>query len=113
MHCDQECWRPLQLDLTLGERFVAIVAQRQEPATAREAEQQARLEVLSRQLAELKQSQSTLRMERDKWQASTQTLLRAVQVLRLQNAAMQAEIQLLKRRASASSGRSTSGLYQV
>lgn len=97
----------------LGDRFAAIIAQRREPSTAREVEQQARIELMARQLADLRQSQERLRGERDKWQASTHTLLRAVQVLRLENTALQAEVRSLRRRPVGPFGGSNTGLYQV
>jgi hypothetical protein len=49
------------------------------------------------QLSDLKQAHATLRQGRDKWQASTHTLLRAIQVLRLENSARQAEARVLEK----------------
>lgn len=97
----------------LGDRFAALAAQQDEPRTAREAQQQQRIQTFTRQLEHLEHAHTALRTERDKWQASTHTLLRAVQVLRLENAALHAEVDLLTQKLDPAADARTAGLYIV
>src|SRR3982074_2243512 len=55
----------------LGDAFTALAQQRTPPPTALEADEQARIDRLTAQLNQLKESHTTLRQDRDKWQAST------------------------------------------
>lgn len=97
----------------LGDRLATIAAERQQPATAREAEQQQRIENMTRQLADLTQTHAALRKERDKWQACTQTLLRAIQVLRLENTALQAQNRVLTNQLDTARAAKNTGLYTL
>jgi hypothetical protein len=97
----------------LGDRFAALTKQLQEPTTAREVEQQKRIENLLVQLDNLTEANATIRGDRDKWQASTQTLLRAMQVLRLEQLAMRSDITVLTRQLEAAQAGATTGLYVV
>ena len=97
----------------LGDRIAAIIKQRQEPTTAREAEQQAHIKSLTTQLDELRAAAGLLRQDRDKWQASTHTLLRAIRVLRLEGAAVQAEKKVLTKQLHAAREGENVSLYIV
>jgi len=97
----------------LGDRFSALAAQQDEPRTAREAQQQQRVQNLTSQLERLEHTQAALRAERDKWQASTHTLLRAIQVLRLESTALQSEVDVLTKRLNATADTTAAGLYIV
>lgn len=97
----------------LGDRFAALVEQRRAPTTALEVQQQARIETLLGQLRSLTDTHTDLVRDRDTWKASTHTLLRAIQVLRLEQASMQANIQVLNKRLATANGPGTNGLYVV
>jgi uncharacterized protein (DUF3084 family) len=97
----------------LASRFTALARQQAAPATAREAQQQTRIGQLTDQLDQLAATHDTLRVDRDRWQAATHTLMRAIQVLRLENQEMAADLELLRRRASMTPIGHASGLYAV
>jgi len=80
----------------LGDRLAALADQRAAPATAREAAQQTRIDQLTAQLRQLTDTHATLRNDRDRWQAATHTLLRAIQVVRLEQTDQNATIQALR-----------------
>jgi hypothetical protein len=97
----------------LGDRFAALVEQRRAPTTALEVQQQARIDTLLDELRSLTDAHTALVRDRDHWKASTHTLLRAIQVLRLEQTSMQATIRVLNKRLEAAHDPGTSGLYVV
>jgi hypothetical protein len=97
----------------LGDRLATLAQRRTTPTTAREANQQAQIDRLTTQVDQLTRSHTALRQDRDKWQASTHTLLRAIQVLRLEHTAMQADIRVLNNQLAATRQDGTRGLYPV
>lgn len=73
----------------------------------------ARIDRITTQLDQLTQAHTALRQDRDQRRASTHTLLRAIQVLRLEYIAMQFDIRVLKNQLSADRQGGTPGLYPV
>jgi hypothetical protein len=94
----------------LGDRLATLARAHHTPTTALEAEQQAHIEQLTTRLENLTSGHAELRLDRDHWKASTHTLLRAVQVLRLEHTTMRADITALTRRLETAHNRTT-GLY--
>jgi hypothetical protein len=97
----------------LGDRFATITQQNTAPATAREAEQLIRIEHLTAQLQQLTKGRAELRADKDRWQESTHTLLRGIQVLRLEHSAMQADIRILRKQLAAARAGEAHGLYSL
>jgi DNA repair exonuclease SbcCD ATPase subunit len=97
----------------LGDRLATHAQHRITPTTALKAEQQTRIERLSTQLDQLTDAHTALRQDRDDWQASTHTLLRAIQVLRLEHTAMQADIRVLRHQLATAHQGGATGLYAV
>jgi hypothetical protein len=80
----------------LGDRLLQLAQERIAPATAREAEQQARIDQLTELLRQTTDDIGDLRHDRDTWKAATHTLLRAVQVMRLEHTQLHTDIRVLK-----------------
>lgn len=97
----------------LGDRLAALAQHQSTPTTALEAEQQARIDDLTAQLDQLTKSHTALRQDRDKWQAATHTLLRAIQVLRLEHTAMRSNIRVLRSQLATARQADPAGLYLV
>lgn len=97
----------------LGDRLAVLAQHRTTPATAREADLQVRIDCLTAQLDQRTESHTALRQDRDKWQAATHTLLRAIQVLRLEHTTMQSDIRVLKNQLTTARQAGSSGLYVV
>ncbi|KOX27038.1 hypothetical protein ADK67_14490 [Saccharothrix sp. NRRL B-16348] len=94
----------------LGDRLAALARAHRTPTTSLEAQQQAHIEQLTARLENLTATHAELRLDRDHWKASTHTLLRAVQVLRLEHTTMRADITVLTRRLDTVHD-ATTGLY--
>ena len=97
----------------LAERFVDLTRVRNFPATLQEARQHDRIVQLAEQLDQLRAAHAAVRGERDRWHAATHTVLRAIQVMRLEHQAMAADLEQLRNQAHRSSAVQTKGLYVV
>lgn len=96
----------------LADRFTTLIDADASPVTAREAQRQHRIGQLVDQLDQLKATHSALHADRDRWYAAAHTLLRAVQVLRLEQQAMAADLEQLRHHTQQRTGQA-SGLYAV
>jgi hypothetical protein len=97
----------------LADRFSALTHAQTTPATAREAQQHHQISQLTDRLDQLKVTHAALRTDRDRWKAATHTLLRAIQVMRLEHQAMAADLELLRRQAHGPRTGQPQGLYVV
>jgi len=71
------------------------------------------IEQLTTRLNQLTESRIALRQDRDNWHAATHTLLRAIQILRLEHTALQADLRVLNHQLATARQGGPPGLYSV